>query len=132
MIKLKTIIEDIKKRWNAVVLDDTSRNSLINQYKSQIPKGWEIIAHHQTIGFGVVDESLMGTPVELKVIAVGLSDKAFAVKVKGYEGKTNNAFPHVTIAINRVNGATPKDSNVIENWTPELNGINLTGTIQNL
>lgn len=133
MIRLKTIIESIKKRWSAVVLDNASRNNLINQYKSQIPEGWEVIAHHQTINpFDVVDDSLVGKSVKLKVIAVGLSDKAFAVKVEGYEGKTNNAFPHITIAINRVGGAKPKDSNEIKNWTPALNDIALTGTIQNL
>lgn len=133
MIKLKAIIENIKKPWSAVVLDDTSRHNLINQYKSQIPEGWEIIAHHQTINrFDVVDKNLEGKSITLKVIAIGLSDKALAVKVEGYQGKTNNAFPHITIAINRTDGAKPKDSNDIKNWTPVLNGINLTGTIQNL
>jgi hypothetical protein len=132
MIKLKNLVEQ-QKRWSAVVLDDASRNRLISEYKSQIPEGWEIIGHHMTINpFGLVDSSLEGKSVNLKVIAVGLSDKAIAVKVSGYEGKTNNAFPHVTIAIDRKNGAKPKDSNEIKNWTPVLNGATLTGIIQNL
>lgn len=126
-----TLLTDL--RWSAVLLDEKSRTKLIDQYKSQIPNGWDVIAHHQTIDpFNLVSDALVGKPVELKVIAVGLSDKAFAVKVEGYQGKTNNKFPHVTIAINRAGGAKPKDSNEIKNWTPVLNGITLKGTIENL
>ena len=63
---------------------------------------------------------------------VGLDDKALAVKVSGYLGKTNNAYPHITIAINRAGGAKPKDSNAIKNWEEVDDGITLNGTIQNL
>jgi hypothetical protein len=130
MIKLKTLKEQAKF-WSAVVLDENSRNRLIAEYKSQIPQGWEIIAHHMTINFrGLSDEE--GKLVNLKVIEVGLDDKALAVKVVGYDKPTNNAFPHVTIAINRSGGAKPKDSNDIKNWTKVPNGITLSGTIENL
>jgi hypothetical protein len=70
--------------------------------------------------------------VILKVVAIGLDEKVLAVKVSGYAGKTNNAFPHITIAVNRVEGGKPKDSNAIKNWTPVLNGVTLNGTVQNL
>ena len=130
MIKLKKLVEQ-QKRWSAVVLDDKSRALLIATYKTQIPEGWEIIAHHMTINpFGLTDNE--GQPVTLQVIAVGLDEKALAVKVVGYVGQTNNAFPHITIAINRSNGAKPKDSNTIKNWTPTPSGIVLTGVVQNL
>ncbi len=119
------------KRWSAVVIDDKSRNLLLSTYKTQIPQGWEIIAHHQTINpFGTIEGE--GTPVTLKVLAIGLDEKVLAVKVSGYAGKTNNAFPHITIAVNRAEGGKPKDSNEIKNWTPVLNGVTLTGTVQNL
>jgi len=127
----KKQLNEQQKRWSAVVLDDTSRNLLISTYKSQIPQGWDIIAHHQTINpFGLTDND--GVPVKLKVMAVGLDDKALAVKVSGYLGKTNNAYPHITIAINRSGGASPRDSNAIKNWEEIDNGITLNGTIQNL
>jgi hypothetical protein len=136
MIKLKHLLreEDTAvetKKWSAVVLDSTSRDLLIREYKSQIPLNWKIIAHHMTINpFGPTDSE--GTRVALKVISIGLDDKALAVKVIGYDGKTNNAFPHITIAINSDFGAKPKDSNNIQNWEKVENGLQLYGTVKNL
>ena len=94
MIKLKKLTENTKF-WSAVVLDEESRNHLINEFRSQIPQGWEIIAHHMTINFrGLSDEE--GKLVNLKVTEVGMDDKALAVKVVGYNKPTNNAFPQGT------------------------------------
>jgi len=131
MIKLKEIISQSNKRYSAVVIDEQSRDLLISTYKSEIPEGWEIIAHHMTINpFGLTDDT--EKPVQLKVDEFGKDDKAIAVKVSGYDRKTNNKYPHITIAINRINGAKPKDSNNISNWRPIDNGIILKGVVQNL
>jgi hypothetical protein len=128
MIKLKTLIVEQEKRWSAVVLDDESKNQLISTYKSQIPQGWEIICHHMTINFrGLSNEE--GKSVTLKVVAIGKSDKAIAVKVEGFP--TTNKIPHITVAIDRNGGAKPKDSNDIQNWEP-INGITLNGVVENL
>ena len=134
MIKLKQLLKEINMpRWSAVVLDEKSKNELINMFKSQIPDDWEIICHHMTIDFrSIVNPELVGKPITLTITHVGKSDKALAVKVSGYEGKTNNAFPHVTIAINRKNDGKPKDSNDIKNWTPVSEIITLNGKIENL
>jgi len=126
----KASLNEQQKRWSAIVLDEKSKNELLSTYKNEIPEGWEIIAHHMTINpFGLTDD--VGRHVPLKVIAVGNNDKAFAVKVSGYDRKTNNAFPHITIAINRAGGGKPKDSNTITNWK-SIDGINLEGTVENL
>jgi hypothetical protein len=133
-MKLKKILQEIGQspRYSAVLLDDKSKNLLIENYKDKFPSDWKIYAHHQTIDpFGLVREDLVGTPVNLLVTHYGKSDKAFAVKVSGYKGPTNNAFPHVTIAVNVNGGGKPKDSNSITDWIKEQ-PIHLTGTIQNL
>ena len=127
MIKLKELLK--KPTYSAVLLDDKSRNLLLSTYQSEIPNGWKVIAHHQTIQFGkLVDNT--GTPITLKVVAVGKSDKAFAVKVEGYHSA--NKIPHITIAINKSAGGRAVDSNNIINWQPVNNGITLTGTVENL
>jgi hypothetical protein len=129
MIKLKTLLE--KRGWSAVVIDGATRDKLLSEYKSQIPDGWEVIAHHMTINpFAPTDDA--GKDVKLKVIATGKSDKAFAVKVTGYDGKTNNKFPHITIAIDRSGGAKPKDSNDISEWKDVQDGIVVSGVVENL
>jgi hypothetical protein len=55
----------------------------------------------------------LGKEVTLYVEAIGLSDMAMAVRVEGYP--SNNAIPHITVAINP-DGGKPKDSNLIKNW----------------
>lgn len=131
MIKLKSLLME---NWSAVVLNEKSKNYLIQQFKTRIPSGWDIIAHHMTIDpfKGLKDESSIGKKVELKVTDIGKGDKALAVKVKGYNGKTNNAFPHITIAINKNEGGKAKDSNNIKEWEHVTDEISLEGTIENL
>lgn len=134
MIKLTSILlENSKPRYSGVVIDDVSKNLLIKTFRQLIPADWEVIAHHMTINpFGLVDVSEVGKPVTLTVTEVGKSDKALAVKVSGYNGKTKNSFPHITIAIDRVGGAKPKDSNVIEHWKVVGEPIILNGIIKNI
>jgi hypothetical protein len=51
----------------------------------------------------------------LIVSELGISDKAIAVKVSGYQ--SNNAIPHITLFVNPITGK-PVDSNYIVNWEP--------------
>ena len=134
-MKLRKILQEIGQspRYSAVLLDEQSKKLLIDTYGDNFPPDWKIYAHHQTIDpFGLVREEQVGKPVNLSVTHHGKSDKAFAVKVSGYSGPTNNAFPHVTIAVNVSAGGKPKDSNFITEWVIENKPIRLSGTIQNL
>lgn len=135
-MKLTKILKEIisqKPRYSAVLLDEESHKKLVSLYSDKFPNSWKVYAHHQTIDpFSLISDEKVGIPVTLTVTEYGISDKAFAVKVSGYEGKTNNKFPHVTIAVNVVGGGKPKDSNDITEWMPESRKITLTGTIQNL
>jgi hypothetical protein len=136
--KLKDMVNQPK--YSAVLLDQQSQNKLAQTLTPIIPPGWKVFAHHMTIDpFGLVDERLVGQAVALRVTHIGKSDKAIAVKVSGYNGKTNNAFPHVTVAVNVAAGAKPKDSNGIREWIDidehsqvSIDNPHLYGTIQNL
>lgn len=130
-IKLKSLVPGPK--YSGVLLDEESHKKLIGLYKDQIPDSWNLYAHHMTINpFGLVPQEMVGKSVSLKITHVGKSDKAIAVKVSGFEGKTNNAFPHITIAVNVIGGGKPKDSNSITEWTEDKNNVSLNGTIQNI
>jgi hypothetical protein len=134
-MKLKKLLQESEKlpSYSAVLLDDKSHSLLINTYKEYIEPDWRIYAHHMTIDpFGLVAEEKVGIQVKLTVTDYGISDNAFAVKVTGYSGPTNNKFPHVTIAVNWNEGGKPKDSNLITKWISESRKIELSGTIQNL
>ena len=103
--------------YSAVVLDDKSRERLIERFKSAIPDDWEIIAHHMTINLGEIDpnfEKYLEMPVRLNVEEFAMDDKVAAVGVSGFESK--NAKPHITLAVNRKAGGKPVMSNNLTNW----------------
>lgn len=120
------------KKYCGVLLDNESQNKLKQLFGSIVPENWTIKCHHMTIDpFKECTENL-GKTVNLMVTHFGKDDKACAVKVVGYKGKTNNAFPHVTIAVNDSEGGQAKDSNQIKEWTPIKQHIVLSGEIKNL
>jgi hypothetical protein len=124
-------MEKNKVSYSAVVLNESSKKRLLNLFSGMIPEGWEKIAHHMTICLGELPENLkdrIGEKVQLSVVGVGMSDKALAVKVDGFPSKNN--IPHVTVAIDRKNGAKPVDSNKIERWADFGGEIYLTGQVE--
>jgi hypothetical protein len=127
----KILRENVDKvLYSAVVLDEKSRNILLERFKSVIPNDWKTIAHHMTIAFGkgVDNPEDLGQEVTLKVIELGISDMAIAARVEGYPSK--NEVPHITLAINP-NGGKPFMSNLITNWTP-VQHLNIYGKITNI
>lgn len=59
-------------------------------------------------------ESNLGKSINIRLVAVGISDKAMAFKVEGVDNICANEVPHITIATFR--GGNPVDSNEITNW----------------
>lgn len=59
-------------------------------------------------------ESSLGKSTSIRLVAVGISDKAMAFKVEGVDNICANEVPHITIATFR--GGNPVDSNKIANW----------------
>jgi hypothetical protein len=116
--------------YSAVVLDDESRSKLLKVVQPMIPDGWEVIAHHMTIKMGAINPENRGdlnTEVTLDVIDYAIDDMAFAVGVSGYP--SNNKKPHITIAINRLEGAKPVMSNNLTDWKPLGFPLKLKGIV---
>lgn len=59
-------------------------------------------------------ESNLGKPISIKLVAVGVSDKAMAFKVEEVDNICANEVPHIAIATFR--GGNPVDSNRIIYW----------------
>ena len=116
---LKLMNENQKKvSYSGVVLTEKSKDML----KTYIPypKSWEFIGHHMTINMGPLKEEykpLLGQSMDLLVTHIGTSDKVVAVKVES-EIKTHNKTPHITVAVNRIEGGKPVMSNNITEWIP--------------
>ena len=116
---LKLINESKKKvSYSGVILNEESRK-LLKKYIPH-PKDWEFIGHHMTINMGPLKEEskpLLDQPFDLLVTHIGQTDKVVAVKVES-EIKTQNKIPHITIAVNRMEGGKPVMSNDITEWSP--------------
>lgn len=116
--------------YSAVVLDDRSRQRLLERFGSVIPEGWEVIAHHMTINMGEIDPDLAkywGMPVRLSVDDFAADDKVMAVGVSGFE--SHNAKPHITLAVNRQEGGKPVMSNHLTNWEKLKRPLLVTGKV---
>lgn len=123
----KDMYKETNVLYSAIVLDSDSRASLLSRVENEIPKGWDVIAHHMTIAFGkpVPNQEDLDKDVTLSVTELGLSNMAMAVRVEGYPSK--NEIPHITIAINP-NGGKAVMSNDITEWI-KLKPFNISGKV---
>lgn len=116
--------------YSAIILNNSSRLELIRRFKHIIPNDWEIITHHMTINLGSINDELvgdLGNTIELIVNEIGVDDMAIAVGVSGYYSDNNK--PHITLAINKNNGAKPSMSNNITNWKSIKNKFMVKGIV---
>jgi hypothetical protein len=117
--------------YSAVVLDDNSRQRLIERFKNIIPEGWNIIADHMTVNLGEIDpeyEKYLGLAVHLTVNDIAMDDKVIAVGVSSGIN-THNAKAHITLAVNKANGGKPVMSNNLTNWEKLRRPLLLRGKI---
>lgn len=137
--------------YSAVVLDEASQQRLkdfaldpttnvkVNSIRLPIhvrDNGWKVYCHHMTINMGALPEHLksyLDSDQKLEAFAIGVSDKAVAVKVMGtMAGHSKNDIPHVTIAVNAKGGGKPVDSNKITSWFKIEKPIKLSGIVKEL
>lgn len=129
ILESKDMYPDSNILYSGVVLDEISRNMLYRIYKDEIPEGWGFICHHMTIQFGKsANKEDLGKEVGLVTKRLGKSDMAIALEVEGYP--SNNAIPHVTLAVNP-NGGKPVMGNQITDWEP-TERLKIRGTVTNI
>lgn len=121
-----------KISYSAVVLNNESRNILIDLFKKVIPDNYEIICHHMTINMGELDNNMkkyLGNNIDLIVNSIAYDDKVIAVGVEGFYSK--NKIPHITLAVNRKNGGKPFMSNKLTDWK-RIKKVELQGIVQEI
>lgn len=131
LLDVLTEEQSYKVSYSAVVLDQQSKEAILNHLS--IPNDWKTICHHMTIKMGELPEDLKnrkGEKVALKVTKLGKSDKALAVGID--TNLSQNAIPHITVAINIGAGAKPKDSNDIKDWVNLEESFTVTGKIEEI
>lgn len=134
--------------YSAVLLDEKSQEKLrewalsdkadIRVGHIRLPihvrdNGWKMVCHHMTIKFPGTPEFVkpyLDSKQNLEAIAVGVSDKAIAVRVIGFPSE--NKIPHITVAVNVAGGGKPFDSNKITSWKTLPTPLKLSGTVKEL
>ena len=119
-----------ERAYSAIVLDQKSRSRLLERFKSMIPEDWEVLADHMTINLGEINpeyQKYLGLPIQLSVKDIAMDDIVMAVGVTGF-GSTN-AKPHITIAVNRIEGGKPYMSNKLTDWKSIGRPLLLTGKV---
>lgn len=131
--KFNKIMSESKRNiaYSGIVLTEKSRTELLQYVK--IPEGWEVLAHHMTINMGALKEEyrpLLGQTFDLLVTHLGETDNVMAVKVET-QFKTKNPTPHITVAIDRINGGKPALSNDIKEWV-SIYPFEVEGTLKEI
>ncbi|MHA1948285.1 MAG: hypothetical protein ACW99G_03455 [Candidatus Thorarchaeota archaeon] len=117
--------------YTGVVLNYFDRLKLIAKFRSEIPKGWKIIAHHMTVNMGKAEEGPLepqhvGAEVNVYANTVAINDRVMAVGV--FSGvPSDNDKKHITIAV--APDASAKESNDLTDWNP-IDQIKLSGIIK--
>jgi hypothetical protein len=131
--------------YSAVVLDEKSQKKLtewalknvkVNGVRLPIlveREGWKMYCHHMTIQYPGIPEfvkQFVESKQSLEAIALGISDKAIAVRVIGFHSE--NKISHITIAVNTRMGGKPMMSNDITNWTKIEKPVTLSGVVKEI
>lgn len=118
--------------YSGVVLTGDSRKLLLDKLKKHIPKNFEPIAHHMTIGFrtgldamGLADDE--GKSVKLVATHIGATENVVAVKVAGYHSLNSTA--HITLAVKSLGNSV--ESNKISVWKP-IKPITMSGIVSEI
>ena len=128
--------------YTGIFLTNASRSQLVKWiaenktlqagYQMTTASG-EPLVDHVTLHLGrfnpkLNDINLLGQTITFEIVSLGISEKAIAFGVQ-YKNQgtysafgnplvlSQNAIPHITIAINVQNGGKPMHSNQIDNWT---------------
>ena len=127
------------KKWiyTGVFLDEASKRNLMSKFP--IPDGWNAVFDHMTVIYNdgttyvkhvksIIDK-MIGKKFKLKIVAQGISDRAYAVKVQVPVGlPTAQHMTHITLAVSPA--GKPVDSNYIDNWNDIYGNMYVTGVLK--
>lgn len=118
--KMKEALMLKRAKYTAAILTKKSAKKLLSIVHEKIPEGWTINAHHMTINLGEAMsevQHLMGKKVTLNVTGYGYSEEyqviAMLVETEVF---SQNEIKHITVALNKAEGAQAFHSNKIESF----------------
>lgn len=121
--------------YSGLVLDQPSVSRLLNnpEISQYIGPDWTVKAHHMTIKLGGLrgtpHEERLGQTEQINATHVGMTNEKNVLAV-AVDGASDNAIPHVTIAVNEGAGGESHHSNQITNWVPLSQPIPLNGVVE--
>ena len=115
--------------YTAIILNPDEQDRLKAATAGYVPDGWMLYCHHLTLNMDRMngelnDLELHGAECTITLDAIGMTDKAIAVRASDFRTKTLvplnsiNKVPHITVAVNTKKGGKPKSSHEIKMWGP--------------
>lgn len=103
--------------YTAAVLSTSSRAIVMERVGDLVPEGWEIVNHHCTCHMGPpIATDRLGETAYLVADAYAMDDRVIAIRIANAGEISKNETPHVTVAVNRKDGAKPFESNNLKKW----------------
>lgn len=118
----KQALMDKRAKYTACALPPESQQQLFMKMKHLIPKDWEVACHHMTINLGVPCKEVVeqiGQRIYLTATGYGISEEhqVMCVEVEAPIW-SKNEFKHITVALNKKEGARAMNSNKITEIIP--------------
>lgn len=142
MIKPETI-EKAKKNipieYTGIVIDQSNAIRVLEMFKKYYPSGWKVVnSLHATVKMGGISDGclmkrLLDLPLYIIATHIGVSETSIALRVDiPKEIQSKNEIPHITLAYDVNNGASPKSSNNIANWEQLKRPIRIRGVFKEM
>ena len=130
------MLAEIAPQYSGLVLDQESVNRLLAspEVAQYMNPNWTVKAHHMTIRFGggligTEHEARLGQRETIHATHIGMTDEG-TVSAVAVDGISDNAVPHVTLAVDDAAGGEASHSNRITNWVPLQQPITLSGIVE--
>lgn len=131
----KNELVEKRAKYTAAILTKESGQKLYETMKSIIPEYWTVNCHHMTICLGEPVEaikSLIGKSIQIRVVGYTYSEEFQLISVKvETDVYSKNENKHITVALDKENGAQAVNSNKITSYH-HLDELILTATIDSV
>lgn len=131
--EFKESLVEKRAKYTAAILTEESGLKLYKTLEHMIPENWMINCHHMTICLGEpIDEvkHLLGQEVEINVVGYRYSEEYQLISVLvESDVYSKNEKKHITVALNKEEGAQASHSNKIDSYHHMPETLTLKATV---
>jgi hypothetical protein len=118
--------------YSAVVLDEKSKQRLLNRFKSIIPNNFDSIPNYLKINDGEIDPEFrkyLGMTIRLDAVSIASNENIIVLGINNF--KLNSNKPYIVLAANSTNNSLRSVDN-LTNWKPLKRPIIISGKVSEI